>query len=272
MRKLALLLLAAACAPADRLPRSAQGAPVLEVRGAVRDGPHPLGQADLDRLPRHKVRGVEPRTGRAGEWEGTSLAALVIERVELRRGADTVLVRTADRSAIPVPLGVVRQLRPVLADRVDGVRIAVPELAWPTADQRGLASDPRAAAWWARDVVALELVDWQRTLGAALAPPEGASDAARRGAGVYAESCISCHRIRGQGGDRGPDLTTVASRIDPKAFAGLLPTHPGWKDRRVRDPFEDPSAELWACLRTVAAAPAPVVVPPPDEATAGRPR
>jgi hypothetical protein len=228
-----------------------------------------LGRADLERLPRHTVRGADPRSSRAAEWEGVSLAALVIERVELRRGADTVLVRTADRSAIPIPLGIVRQLRPVLADRVDGARIATPEIAWPTAEQRGLATDPRAASWWARDVVALELVDWQRTFGPALAPGEGAADAARRGAGVYAESCISCHRVRGQGGERGPDLTMVAARLDARAFSALLPAHPGWKERRARDDLDGAAGEVWAFLGVVASSPAPPA-PPPDEATAGR--
>jgi mono/diheme cytochrome c family protein len=265
-----LLALALACMPKVLLPRAAHGSPVLEVRGAITGGPHRLGRADLEKLPRQKLRAVEPGTGRAGEWEGTPLQALVMDHVELRRGADTVVVRTADGSAIPVPLGIVRQLRPVLADRVDGVRITSRELAWPTADQRGLATDPRATSWWARDVVALELVDWQRTYGPALAAPEGAADVARRGAGVYAESCISCHRLRGQGGERGPDLTTVAARIAPQAFASLLPSHPGWKERRVRDASEEPSTEIWEFLRTVAAAPAPPEKTAQDEAAAER--
>jgi mono/diheme cytochrome c family protein len=272
MRKLgfSLLALALGCTTKQLLPHAAQGAPVLEVRGAIAGGPHPLGRADLERLPRTKLRAVEPGTGRAAVWEGTPLQALAVDHVELRRGVDTVVVRTADGAAIPVPLGIVRQLQPVLADRVDGVRIAANELAWPTADQRGLATDPRATSWWARGVVALELVDWQRTYGPALAAPEGAADAARRGAGVYAESCISCHRLRGQGGERGPDLTTVAARIAPQAFESLLPSHPGWKERRVRDASEEPSAEIWEFLRMVAAAPASTEKTAPDEATAER--
>lgn len=272
MRKLGLpvLLAAVACSSRERLPRSATGAPVLEVRGALQGGPYALGRADLERLPRLKVRGADPRAGQLQEWEGASLAVLVSERVELKRGADTVLARTADRSAIPIPLTVIRQLQPVLADRREGARLATAEIAWPTLDQRGLASDPRAASWWVRDVVALELVDWQRTFGPALAAGEGAPDAARRGAGVYAESCIACHRVRGQGGDRGPELTTVASRLDPQAFLALLPSHPGWMERRVRDAVDESSAEVWAFLRAVAAMPAPASTSP-DEATAERP-
>jgi mono/diheme cytochrome c family protein len=272
MRKLGFFLLAMAvsCMPKQLLPRAAQGTPVLEVRGALLSGPHSLGVADLGKLSRAKLRAVEPGTGRAAEWEGTPLQALAIDHVELRRGVDTVVVRTRDGAAIPVPLGVVRQLQPVLADRVDGMRTPTRELAWPTADQRGLATDPRATSWWARDVVALELVDWQRTYGQALAAPESAPDAARRGAGVYAESCISCHRLRGQGGERGPDLTTVAARIGPQAFAALLPSHPGWRERRVRDASEEPSSEVWEFLRMVAAAPPSPEKSGSDEATAER--
>lgn len=270
MRKLGFFLLAAlsACSSRERLPRSAQGTAVIEVRGAVKGGPHALGREDLARLPRLDVRGIDPRTGRAAAWSGTSLVALVSERVELRRGADTVVVRTGDRAAIPIPLGVIRQLRPVLADRRDGVPISPAEVVWPTAEQPGLDTDPRASTWWARDVVVLEIVDWQRTFGPALAPPDGAVDAARRGAGVYAESCISCHRMRGQGGERGPDLSTIGARLERNAFAALLPAHPGWKDRRTRDASaEQTSAEVWAFLRAVATVPAATA---PVEATAER--
>ena len=273
MRKLAVFVAftLAACARKELLPRTAQGATVLEVRGAIKGGPHALGQADLERVPRLKVRGVDPRTGRAAEWEGPSLATLVSDRVDLRRGADTVVVRPADHAAIPIPLPVIRQLKPVLADRMNGVRITPAEIAWPTAEQRGLATDPRATAWWARDVVAFELVDWQRTFGPALAPPEGARDEARRGASIYAQSCISCHRVRGQGGERGPDLTTVATRIARERFAELLPSHPGWKELRIRDGSEEIVAEVWAFLHGVAAVPAPAAASPEEPVTAERP-
>ena len=272
MRKLGVFVAftLAACAKKDLLPRTAQGATVLEVRGAIKGGPHALGQADLERVPRLKVRGVHPRTGRAAEWEGPSLAALVSDRVDLRRGADTVVVRTADHTAIPIPLPVIRQLKPVLVDRMDGVRITPAEIAWPTAEQRGLATDPRAVSWWAQDVVALELVDWQRTFGPALAPPEGARDEARRGASIYAESCISCHRVRGQGGERGPDLTTVTTRIALERFSELLPSHPGWKERRARDGAEEIVAEVWAFLHGVAAVPTPAATAE-EPVTAERP-
>jgi hypothetical protein len=257
MRKVALLLLAAsaACSSKVLLPRKAQGEPVVEVRGAIKDGPHALGQADLERLPRLKVRGTDPRTGESAEWEGTSIVALVSDHVNLLKGSDTAVMRTADGTAIPVPLTVIRHLRPVLADRADGVRVARPIVAWPTEAQRGLATDPRATSWWARDVVAFELVSWQRTYAPALAPPDGADDSARRGADVFVESCIGCHRIRGAGGQRGPDLTTVASRIRGDAFLALLPQHPGAAERRTRDSSDTWLPEVWAFLSSIATLP-----------------
>lgn len=256
MRKLAVVpLLLAACSSSGgpRLPSRAQGEPVLEVRGALKKGPHSLGRADLAALPRGRVQGVDPASGREAVWEGVSLAAIVSERVELEKGADTVVVRTADGGAVPIPLTVVRTFKPVIADRADGEQIPSPVIAWPGREQRGLESDPRAVGWWARDVVALELVVWQATFAGALAPPEGASDAARRGAGWYGERCINCHGMRGVGGARGPDLTKVAARLGSGPFAALLERHPGWLGLPGDPPGAQDAAELWSFLRAVAA-------------------
>jgi mono/diheme cytochrome c family protein len=270
MRKVAILvtLAAAGCSSKELLPRTARGEPVLEVRGAIREGSHSLGRADLERLPRLKVRGADPRTGEIQEWEGPSVAALVVDHVELKKGADTAVIRTADGAAIPVPLTVIRTFGPVLADRAGGVRIASPVVAWPNEAQRGLATDPRATSWWAREVVAFELVNWQRTYGTALAPPEGAADAARRGADVYVESCIGCHKVRGAGGTKGPDLSTVALRIRSEAFLGLLSGHPGSVERRLRDTSDAWQREVWSFLEALASLPPPEV--PQGEVTAER--
>jgi hypothetical protein len=253
MRKFWIVLgLAAACSAGPRLPAIAQGEPVIEVRGAIKRGPFALGRSDLERLPRRSVHGVDPSTGQAATWEGTSVAAIVTERVELAKGADTVVVRTSDRAAIPIPLTLFRQWKPVLADRADGARLPVKVLAWPTLEQRGLETDPRADAWWARDVVAFEIVEWQRAFAAALAAPDGSPDAARRGAAWYGDRCLRCHRMRGAGGERGPDLTTVAARLRPEAFGPLLERHPGWSRARGDAPGAQGTAELWSFLRAVA--------------------
>jgi hypothetical protein len=256
MRKLAVVsLLLAACSSSGgpRLPSRAQGEPVLEVRGALEKGPHALGRADLAALPRGTVRGVDPASGREAVWEGVSLAVIVSERVELEKGVDTVVVRTADGGGIPIPLTVIRTYKPVIADRADGAPVASPVIAWPSREQRGLESDPRAVGWWARDIVALELVVWQATFAEALATPEGAPEAARRGAGWYGERCINCHELRGVGGARGPGLTTVAARLGPASFATLLARHPGWYGLPGDPPSAEDGEELWSFLRAVAA-------------------
>ncbi len=244
----------AACTSGPRLPTTAQGEKVIEVRGALKKGAsYALGRADLAKLPRRTLRGVDPATGRAATWEGVSVAAIVTERVELAKGADTVIVRTSDRAAIPLPLTLVRQWKPVLADEADGVRLATPVLAWPTLEQRGIETDPRAEGWWAHDVVAFEIVEWQKAFASALAIPDGATDAARRGATWYGDRCIRCHRMRGAGGERGPDLTTVAARLRPGPFGALLDHHPGWNDAVGEAPGPAGAEELWSFLRAVAA-------------------
>lgn len=268
MRKLCLIVvLLVSCSGGARLPKAAQGTPLVAVRGAVKEGPFALGRADLEKLPRRAVHGIDPVSLREAVWEGTSVAEIVSRRVELRKGADVVIVRTADGSAISIPITVILQLKPVLADRADGTRLPSMVLAWPTREQRGLETDPRAGQWWARDVVAFEIADWQRTYAPALATPDGAADGARRGSGWYGERCISCHRMRGVGGERGPDLTAVAARLHPAPFAALLQKHPGWNGTGGDPPGEEAASDLLAFLRAVAAAPAAA---PPESLTAER--
>lgn len=267
------LLLAAACS-GPQLPRASSGEPVLEVRGAVKHGPFRLGRAELAALPRRAVRGRDPVTGRLAAWEGPSLAALVIERVELTRGADVVVIRTSDRRAVAVPLSLVRQLKPVLAERADGAPLDAPVVAWPTEEQRGLATDPRAHAWWTRGVVALELVNGFATLGRALAVPAGAPDGARLGADLFGARCLGCHRLRAAGGEAGPDLTRLAGRTTEEAFRAGLLGHPGWLER-TPEQGEASAQQVWAFLRAVDVAArdgTPADEPPPEEAAPGRRR
>jgi hypothetical protein len=249
----ALLLLIAACSSGPRLPRAPRGEQVIVVRGAIEGGPYRLGQADLDALPRRAVRGADPATGRAARWEGVNLYALVREGVEPARGADTVVVRTVDRMAIPVPLTVIRQLQPVLANRADGAPLPQRILAWPNAEQRGLKSDPRAALWWARGVVALEVVNSHRSYGRALYVPEAAPEGARAGAGIFEARCVACHRVRRVGGTKGPDLTRKADTLALEAFRALLDEHPGWNQQGLEPPAAEAAEQTLAFLRSVSA-------------------
>jgi mono/diheme cytochrome c family protein len=265
----ALAIAAAACGGGGpKLPRAPKGEKVLEMRGAIEGAPIAVGADDLANLPRGTVRGRDPVTGREAAWEGTSLAALV-ERVRPKRRVviDTLVVRTREGGAVPVPLTMVRQLKPVLVRSGADPQGLV---AWPNLEQRGLGADPRAASWWARDVVALELVPWPQAFGAALAAPVGASSPARVGAGIFATRCVTCHSLRGAGGTVGPPLTLVGTSLDAARFDRTLAGH-GFERRGLVAPDEAQRAQLWAFLEAVARAPRPDAEPGPSEKKEGEP-
>jgi mono/diheme cytochrome c family protein len=254
---LALIVLAAACSSshAPRLPRAPHGEVVIELRGDVKGGPYVLGRDDLAALPRRSVRGVDPASGREAVWEGTAIAALLTnERLQLKKGADTVVVRTEDQMAIPIPLTVLRQAKPVLVDHADGVPVGNGRmLAWPSMEQRGLETDPRARLWWAKDILSLEVVNGYATYGTSLTVPPGAAQGARIGADLFGDRCMSCHQLRKAGGHKGPDLTRVADRIAAERFSAHLRNHPGWAERGLEAPGEEAIDQIWGFLRAVAA-------------------
>ena len=246
-----LLLLTLACSVGTRLPRAPRGQEVLQVRGAMKGVPFRLGQADLDGLKQGKVRGTDPTTGRDATYQGVDLAAL-LDRLELTGGADTMVLRTADRQAMPVPLSVVRELRPVLAASADGAPLGTRLVAWPNVAHHGLTSDPRAALWWARNVVALEYVSWARGMGRALHLPEGAPAGALAGATAFGERCLGCHRVHQAGGTNGPDLARAGEAPSADKLAAVLPGHPGWAGPGAAPPRPELVSQLAAFLWTAA--------------------
>jgi hypothetical protein len=235
-----------------QLPRSARGEVLLTVEGQVKYGPFQLGRADLEALPRAGFRAVDPGSGREARYDGVALQLLLADKIEPIEGADTVVIRSADREAVPLPPTVLRQYRPILADRIDGQPVP-PQLAWPNLDQLGLQRDPRAMLWWTRQVRSVELVAWDRTWGRALRPPPGASDAARLGGGQYALRCASCHRLGKAGGERGPALDGAATRLGPTAFMAALRGHAVWQERLGTElsPGDQVAAQLHAFLAAV---------------------
>jgi len=246
------------CSVGSRLPRTAHGPVVLEVRGAVKGGPYQLADADLAALGQRTVRGVDPAAGsaQAARFTGVDLAALLGDHLELTGDADTVVFHTADLMEVPVPLSVIRQLRPTLADRADDARLegnGARLVAWPNVAQPGVTSDPRAAGWWAHRVTALEVVSAVRTVGRALALPEAAPAGARAGAALYGERCLACHRLRAVGGRRGPELTRVTGRVTAADLRRKLQDHPGWHLPGQAQPTAEAAAQLDTFLRTVAA-------------------
>ena len=270
MRKqTALLAVLARSPPAPpgrgcRAPRA--GSAVLEVRGAVKGGPFALGAAHLAALPRRTRarRGSGHRAARA--LGGTSLAALVLERVELTEGADTVLVRTADRQAVPIPLTLVRQLPPGpggprrrRAARERGAGVAHLE-------QRGLASrSARAALVGARRGGARA-----GQLAAHLRPrsprPRARPDGRGSARSVFGARCIACHRLRERGrrarpGPHPPGGAHVGGGVPgaPGAPPGLAGARAGVRGGLAR--------QVWAFLRaveSVADGSAPPDEPPPE--------
>jgi mono/diheme cytochrome c family protein len=241
---------------------------VLEVGGDVKGGPFRLGEADLAALKQGKVHGVDP-SGRDASWEGVDLSQLE-ERVELTKGADTLVVRSADRQATAIPLSVVRQLRPVVALRAGGGSLPAPTLAWPNVEHFGRRTDPRAPQWWVERVVRVDFVVWAEVYGRALHVPEGAPQGALAGARTYGTRCIGCHGMRGAGGAVGPDLAKGGDWTQPEKLRGILTGHPGWVGPGLIPPAEERIPELAAFLRTVAlvGGAEDEAEPPPSEAPA----
>ncbi|HET9555256.1 MAG TPA: c-type cytochrome [Anaeromyxobacteraceae bacterium] len=231
-RWLVVLIGAAAVAACSgpQLPRTASGPAVLAVRGQVKHGPFALGRADLAQLPRAGFRAVDPATGKEARYDGVALQPLVYQKLERIDGADTVLIVTASKQAVPISPVILRQFKPILADTIDG-QPAPLQVAWPNVEQQGIARDARAASWWAHDVEAIELVAWDKTWGKALRTPPGSSDAARLGAGQYALRCASCHRLNGAGGQAGPALDGATGRLGLSRFVAAVRAHPAWQDR-----------------------------------------
>ncbi len=241
-----------ACSAAPR-PGPVHGEVVLSVEGKVEHGPFRFGQPDLVSLPKRTFR-ARPPAGPPAAFEGVSLATLLTERMELAEGADTIIFRSRDGYVAGVPLVLIKQFKPVLADQADGKPLAEwarsaavqarPFLVvWPNLEWPGFDSDPRARSWWASDVARVEVARWEQTYGRALRVPPGAGDDARLGAEAYSFHCIACHGIRGAGGEKRPDLTEVMKGREPgqlieryraHAFAMGLPANPPRGDEALR--------------------------------------
>ena len=48
------------------------------------------------------------------------------------------------------------------------------------------------------------------------------SDSVRLASLVYAETCVVCHKISGEGGSLGPDLTSVGARRDRASIMAVI--------------------------------------------------
>jgi hypothetical protein len=229
----AVVALAALTACSAPHPRAPKGDVVLTFEGKIENGPFRFGRDDLPTLPRRAFKAVSPFTADEVRFEGVRVAALVSEGVmELKRDADTAVIHGRNGYAVAVPVAALRLLKPVLADKVDGApvdrwrSVATPfQLAWPNLERPGIDTDPRLRWWWVEGVISVELQSWLPTYGRALRVPPGASDDARLGAEALSVSCLACHRLRGVGGTRGPELGAAAIQRDPDGFVRRMRDH-----------------------------------------------
>jgi hypothetical protein len=226
----AVALVACSAGPTPMPPKGTQ---LLAVEGSkVEHGPFRFGTGDVLSLPHRKFKAQAPATSRPAEFDGLSVATLLADRVALARDADTAVFYGHDGLAVAVPLAAVRQLKPVLAYRVDGAPVeqwqapAAPlQLAWPNVEQPGIDTDPRMRWWWVPGVTKISVHSWVATYGRALRVPPGASDEARLGADSLQAQCLGCHRVRGVGGTRGPELNDAFVHTRPEPFQGSFRDH-----------------------------------------------
>ncbi len=245
-------------------PRPPSGDVLFSVDGKVERGPYRFGSGDLYDLPRRSFEAVPPfATGAAHRFEGVDVSELLGGPVELSPDADTAIFHGEKGIAAPVPLGALRQQRPVLAERADGAPMkalraasAPLQLVWPNLDQPGIDSDPRMVSWWVGAVSRVEVRSWVPTYGRALRVPPGSTDEARLGADVLSSSCIACHKVRGVGGSRGPELTESLLRGNVPAFVEVMRDHVRRTTSLSSAPSTTPAAsrQVAAFLRAVAVA------------------
>lgn len=261
MRKRFLLLIGLVSCGGLHVRRPAAG-DALIVDGKVDMGAMGLTLAELSKLPQRSVRGAEPRSGRAAAYSGTALQPLLTDDLPLKRGADLAVFYGRGGYRVPVPFNAIRQSRPVLAATADGKPLDEVDrgtgpllLAWPDAEAPGLDSDPRQRWWWVRGVERIEIASWQESYGRALRVPPGAGDDARHGADAFAAQCINCHRLRGQGGTVGPDLSGPLTVNDGDRMAALLRDHLGARSGMPGAPAVAPftARQIWSFLSAVRA-------------------
>lgn len=150
-----------------------------------------------------------PEGKKADDW-----GLLPIAGLELATGEASVCVRCHVAGGPAAPLastGLRRDEEWLLNHMIDPVAIA-PGVR--TAEDRA----PRSAMgrFGAQAVVA-----YLRRSHAGIAPPE-LSPSLKLAAYTYASACVNCHRISGEGGTVGPDLTTIGERRDQAGIRAVI--------------------------------------------------
>jgi len=216
------------------------------VDGAVEEGPYRFGRDDLPQLPHRSFSAISPSSGREERFEGIAVVPFLGDHVSLEKGTDLAVFHGEGGLVAAVSIATLRQTKPVLAYRGDHPAEASPlELAWPNLEQPGIETDPRMAGWWLKEVDRIEMRSFNASYGRALRVPFGASEEARLGAEEVTSACLGCHRLRGVGGSRGPELKNLDVARDPARFSARLAEHeerllnaratPGWGARRQHE-------------------------------------
>jgi ubiquinol-cytochrome c reductase cytochrome b subunit len=81
--------------------------------------------------------------------------------------------------------------------------------------------DPAPAPMISR-LQAQAVVAYLRRIRGGAQPPQNLSQEDRRAAATFAAICINCHKIAGEGGESGPDLSAVGSRRNASSIAQLI--------------------------------------------------
>jgi hypothetical protein len=255
-----LVFAAALLACAGPRPRAPKGEVVVTFEGKIEHGPFRFGKDDLPRLPRRSFKAQAPSAPAQASFDGMLVSTIISDEMEIGKGVDIAVFHGQDGYLAPVPIAALRQLRPILADKVNGAPIAewnkaaAPlQLAWPNVDEPGIDTDPRMRWWWVGGVKKVELQSWVATYGKALRVPQGSSDDARLGAETISVSCLACHKVRGVGGTRGPELRSRAVPADAQAFADAMRAHLSKKTGLRSAPETSPVAarQIAAFLRAI---------------------
>jgi len=112
----------------------------------------------------------------------------------------------------------------------------------PVAIARGVrtAADPAPRSTIGRYGPQAIVADLRR-VEAGTAAPEVGSDEALAGS-TFVSVCATCHRLDGEGGEAGPELSTVGARYNQRALQALLETGqgrmPGFATRLAPDQWQ----------------------------------
>jgi hypothetical protein len=235
-------------------PRAPRGEVVVSFEGKVENGPFRFGKGDLALLPRRSFKAISPVTGKEASFDGLDVSTILSDEMELGKGVDIAIVHGQNGYAVHVPIAALRQLKPILADKENGAPVAAPlQLAWPNVDQPGIDTDPRMRWWWVGGVKKVEMQSWFATYGKALRVPQGSSDDARLGAESISIACMACHKVRGVGGTRGPELRFAAVHGDLQAFSESMREHLAKESGMVAAPLTSSATarQIAAFLRAI---------------------